>query len=683
MLQSKINDNEKDLKEKDDCINTKDALIGSVQQELKEEKANKAILQIELGIKESMLSELKQKVNEAHSDDVFKALRNEEWLKAVGQRDMYAVAGTDKFASYKYASPIEKDYRDFHYQVDNTTSDLTHSSMDSIKTISDLEKIIHDKNRTITALQSDVTYLKSLIADSENKLLDVSKDLEVSKENCQQLSNQLKKIVHQKNEEIADLKRQVSKMSVTENRASQIIKVSAKYQAIILKRISEIKSNVVLKELTNFGNASNGDNELRRSLNAGTITMEDLENFLETTDKHLRRCSEKQIMLQKERDRLAEVNRINESEIINMRKFLTELSVSFKTFGNLKDLYTQKLSRVISVQRTVRREILSLDGRINDATMCKLERGYSAIIQDLSECVMNLERWVEKSITRTISAEKIKRAFSNDDERASLSSTTFQNVSLEVQLDELDNSFQKLLEEIVRAQKGEGAKDAQSVTVMEIRAEYEDKLNRMKAKMRELLQSEVSAYKERQKQEISVLERELLKTREKLAESSKAYEEHIRSLTTELWRVGEKFLSKKDELEWERKKQRSGSLMSLQHVHSSGLVPPKEESSRISGGHSLRSLPIHDSTNKREGRGLHMSDEEGEVFDNRWLRELSATPRASRASPAPARLSELRWRNSLCPPHLKSSYPAETQFAPALDEEDIKVHYSTVTGQLL
>lgn len=359
--------------------------------------------------------------------------------------------------------------------------------MESIKTISDLEKIIYDKNRTITTLQSDITYLKSLVADSENKLLDINKELEVSQENCQQLSGQLKKIVYQKNEEIAELKKQLNKMSATENRASQIIRVSAKYQAIILKRIAEIKSNTVLKELTNFGNSANGDNELRRSLNAGTVTMEDLENFLETTDKHLKRCSEKQLALQKERDRLVEVNRINESEIINLKKFLTELSVSFKTFSTVKDLYAQKFSRVVSVQRTVRREILSLEGHVTDATMCKLERGYAAVMQDLSECVMNMERWVERSIGRTISPEKIKQAFTNSDDRASLASTTFQNTGLEVQLEELENSFQKLLEEVVRAQKGEGARDAQSVTVMEVRAEYEDKLNRMKAKMVSIL----------------------------------------------------------------------------------------------------------------------------------------------------------------------------------------------------
>lgn len=308
----------------------------------------------------------------------------------------------------------------------------------------------------------------------------------MSKENCQQLSSQLKKIVHQKNEEIADLKKQVSKMSATENRASQIIKVSAKYQAIILKRIAEIKSNTVLKELTNFGN-SNTDNDIRRSLNAGTITMEDLENFLETTERHIRRCSEKQVALQKERDRLNDINKINESEIINMRKFLTELSVSIKTFSSVRELYAQKLSRVISLQRTVRREILNLDGHITDATMCKLERGYAAVMQDLSECALNLERWIERSISRIISAEKIKQAFTSDLDRASLMSGSFQNTSLEVQLDELQNSFQKLLEEVARAQKGEGAKDSQSVTVMEVRAEYEDKLNRMKAKMVSIL----------------------------------------------------------------------------------------------------------------------------------------------------------------------------------------------------
>lgn len=396
--------------------------------------------------------------------------------------NIFAVAMANHEKTSSKMSAHDERERDRH-QVSTPTSDLTHSSLESTKTINDLEKIIHDKNRTITTLQTDITYMKSLMAESENKLLDVTKELEISKENYQHISSQLKKIVQQKNEEIGELKKQISKMNLTETQSRQIIKVSAKYQAIILKRIADIKSNTILKELTNFGNTANSECETKRSLAAGIITMEDLENFLETTDKHMKRCSEKQLALQKERDRLYEVNKINESEIINSKKFLTELSVSFKTFSSVRDLYAQKLSRVVSVQRTVRREILNMEGQLTDAMMCKLERGYAAIMQDLSECTMNLERWMERCIWRTISPEKIKQAFTSDMERMSLASTMFQNASIEVQLEELENSFQKLLEEVMRAPKGEGAKEPQAVTVMEVRAEYEDKLNRMKAKM--------------------------------------------------------------------------------------------------------------------------------------------------------------------------------------------------------
>lgn len=76
-------------------------------------------------------------------------------------------------------------------------------------------------------------------------------------------------------------------------------------------------------------------------------------------------------------------------------------------------------------------------------------------------------------------------------------------------------------------------------------------------------------------------------------------------------------------------------------------------------------------------------DEEQEIFDNACLADL----KQGRISGdelqdfSKQRLSILQARNSLCPPHLKSSYPAETQFLPAKEfkEDEIKVGCWTST----
>lgn len=77
------------------------------------------------------------------------------------------------------------------------------------------------------------------------------------------------------------------------------------------------------------------------------------------------------------------------------------------------------------------------------------------------------------------------------------------------------------------------------------------------------------------------------------------------------------------------------------------------------------------------GHNLKMEDEDDD-FNNKYLSDLKegkcVLPTEKKAN-ASDRLSELAWRNSMCPPHLKSSYPAELQFVSpsCFKEDEIKV----------
>lgn len=69
-----------------------------------------------------------------------------------------------------------------------------------------------------------------------------------------------------------------------------------------------------------------------------------------------------------------------------------------------------------------------------------------------------------------------------------------------------------------------------------------------------------------------------------------------------------------------------------------------------------------------------MEDEEGELFDNTYLDQMKSEGRFSMSGRDSLTFDEIQRRNSMVPPHLRSSYSVQYQNS-NLNENDSKVNF--------
>ncbi|XP_068139629.1 early endosome antigen 1 isoform X3 [Drosophila tropicalis] len=231
-----------------------------------------------------------------------------------------------------------------------------------------------------------------------------------------------------------------------------------------------------------------------------------------------------------------------------------------------------------------------------------------------------------------------------------------QQLELDCQI--LQAKYRDAKEEVMRCEQ----------KIKDQRLEMEGKLEKMKNKMRTLYTAEVTRMKEKQERDASNNQAKL----DVLNTQNAKYEEHTRKLSNQIVRLNDKIL--------EQQKQHAILSTKLRHMQATAIASKTSTSptGTLNGGESLNGAggggsvcddwqpfkrPNIPSSNL--GTNLAMEDEEGEVFNNTYLTDL----KLGRVPDSMMTAEELNYRNSLQPPHLKSTYAAQYDLGGIPDDD--------------
>ncbi|XP_039959027.1 rootletin isoform X1 [Bactrocera tryoni] len=524
-------------------------------------------------------------------------------------------------------------------------------------------------NETLNTTKSSVEKLKreksTLEADKQ-----VLQERVAATERSQQ---QLIAKVHQLEQTKQTLETEKKQLEAAEADAKAKVTKLEKIRQMNEEKIRKLNYSLETTEASNvrlnheIGAINSQLNELQNTISADN-TAEKLKVALEEREQALARANEYEALankLQADAEQLHEQNS-------NINDQLSKISLSLQISQEKCEKLSQQMCDLEMDMCALKEEKAQIENEhLNTCAKLKAyEVQNSNLRSEREEKVVVLEAQLEQIRKElSVKAEEITTLQSErdslrcgnqeDDEELEQLRKRLAAAEKQVESEQQANTQLRVDNQILQAKYRDSKQRLQEQTekaeerIKENRLEMEVKLDKMKNKMKTLYTDEVTKMKGKQDREVSSLRADM----DVLKAQNEKYEEHIRKLSGQIMKTNDRIL--------EYQKQNAILSTKLNKLQETAADAHFKRPSFATN--SLPRSLSSAASNAATSSNLAMEDEEGEIFNNTYLTDLQ-TGRMSMCRDVCA--EELQYRNSLLPPHLKSTYAA--QYDHGLAEDELK-----------